>query len=291
MIKSYDELMGMAPVTLEQSYTSKDSCIYALSVGCGVDPFDDWTRQFLGPLPMARTLPAMATVLAAPRLAAIGLGVTLSGVLHGSQGLISHADLPIDGRLRSQSRVTGVFDRGEGRGCLINMARELQDAENGTHYASLTMTFICRSDQVAGAPPVEKSAENALGDRAPDILVEVPTSTQSAQIFALTGDQNPLHMVPEVAARAGFPGPILHGVATYGLCAAFAERALCTDGGTSSSRRLGAISGKFSAPVFPGETLELALWRDASGARIEARAPARGKVVFSDGRVEIEEAI
>jgi acyl dehydratase len=151
------------------------------------------------------------------------------------------------------------------------------------------MTYICRLDQVAGAPPVEKSAVKAPDDRAPDILVEVPTSTQSAQIFALTGDQNPLHMVPEVAAKAGFPAPILHGVATYGLCAAFAEKALCMDGGDTSSRRLSGISGKFSAPVFPGETIELALWRDRSGARIEARAPARKKIVFSDGRVEIEE--
>jgi len=291
MIKSYDELMGMAPVAVEQSYTAKDSCIYALSVGCGMDPFDDWARQFLGPLPMARTLPAMATVLAAPRLGAIGLGVTMPGVLHGGQGLVSHAELPTEGRLQSQSRVTGVFDRGEGRGCLINMSRELRDADKGTHYATLTMTFVCRSDQVAGAPPVERSAAPAPDDRAPDILVQVPTSTQAAQIFALTGDQNPLHMVPEVAARAGFPGPILHGVATYGLCAAFAEKALCADGGAAKSRRLGAISGNFRAPVFPGETLELALWRDASGARIEARAAARGNVILFDGRVAMEEAV
>ena len=291
MIKSYEELMGMTPVAMEQSYTSKDSCLYALSVGCGVDPFDDWTRQYLGPLPPARTLPAMATVLAAPRLHMIGLGVTLSGVLHGSQALISHSALPVEGRVRSESRVTGVFDRGEGRGCLINMTRDLRDAETGARYASLTMTYICRLDQVAGAPPVEKSAVKASDDRAPDILVEVPTSTQSAQIFALTGDQNPLHMVPEVAAKAGFPAPILHGVATYGLCAAFAEKALCMDGGETSSRRLSGISGKFSAPVFPGETIELALWRDGFGARIEARVPAREKVVFSDGRVEIEEGL
>ena len=291
MIKSYEELMGMTPVAMEQNYTSKDSCLYALSVGCGVDPFDDWTRQYLGPLPPARTLPAMATVLAAPRLHMIGLGVTLSGVLHGSQALISHAALPVEGRVRSESRVTGVFDRGEGRGCLINMTRDLRDAETGARYASLTMTYICRLDQVAGAPPVEKSAVKVPDDRAPDILVEVPTSTQSAQIFALTGDQNPLHMVPEVAAKAGFPAPILHGVATYGLCAAFAEKALCMDGGDTSFHRLSDISGKFSAPVFPGETIELALWRDGFGARIEARVPAREKVVFSDGRVEIEEGL
>ncbi|MEP6869732.1 MAG: hypothetical protein ABJA20_14570, partial [Novosphingobium sp.] len=80
MIKDYDALMGMTPVVMEQRYSHKDSCLYALSVGCGLDPADDWMRRYLGPLPPSLTLPGMATVLAAPRLHAIGLGVTLSGV-------------------------------------------------------------------------------------------------------------------------------------------------------------------------------------------------------------------
>lgn len=289
MIKDYDSLMGMAPVVMEQRYSHKDSCLYALSIGCGLDPADDWMRQNLGPLPPARTLPAMATVLAAPRLHAMDLGVTLSGVLHGSQGLVAHAALPTEGHVRSESRVVSIFDRGEGRGCLINMVRELRDADSGTHYASLQMTFICRSDQVAGAPPVEKTASEVESDQQPDMVVPVPTSPQAAQLFALTGDQNPLHMVPDVAAKAGFPRPILHGVATYGLCAAFAEKALCMDPAGAPKRRLVSISGRFSAPVFPGETVELALWREAGGARIEARVPVRGKVVFADGRVSIGE--
>ena len=289
-MKDYDALMSMRPVVMEQSYTSLDSCLYALSVGCGMDLADDWMRRYLGPLPPALTLPALATVLAAPRVHALGLGLTLSGILHGSQGLVVHAPLPTEGKVRSQSRVESVFDRGEGRGCLLNMARELHDAQSGTHYASLSMTVICRSDQVAGAPPAEKLAAKPVPDRAPDLVVEVPTSPQAAQLFALTGDQNPLHMVPEVATKAGFPGPILHGMATYGICAAFAEKALCKAPGTSATRRLGAISGRFSAPVFPGETLELALWNEASGARIEARIPDRGVLVFAEGQIAIEKA-
>ena len=51
MIQDYDALMDMTPVVMEQSYSGKDSCIYALSVGCGVDPGDDWARQHLGPVP------------------------------------------------------------------------------------------------------------------------------------------------------------------------------------------------------------------------------------------------
>ena len=289
MILDYDALMTMAPAVMEQAYSATDSCLYALSIGCGMDPADDWARQHVGPLPPARTLPGMATVLAAPRLHKIGLGVTLSGILHGSQGLVSHAALPIEGRVRSESRVTGVFDRGEGRGTLLNMVRELRDADDETHYATLTATYICRSDQVPGAPTAERPPASQSGNLAPDIIVKVPTSTQAAQLFALTGDQNPLHLVPEIAIKAGFPGPILHGVATYGLCAAFAEKALCGSRSEGTPHRLKSITGKFSAPVFPGETLELALWREPDGAQVELRAPSRGKTVFTDGRVTIEE--
>ena len=102
-------------------------------------------------------------------------------------------------------------------------------------------------------------------------------------MFALTGDHNPLHMVPEAAARAGFPQPILHGVATYGVCAAFAEKSLCSEGG-----RLRGISGRFSAPVFPGETIRLSFWRDGNAAHMEARVPARDTCVFADGRVVVD---
>lgn len=280
MIKDYDALMRMAPVVMEQRYTAKDSCIYALGVGCGLDPGDDWTRRHLGPLPPARTLPAMAVVLAAPRPHTMGLGASLSGMLYGSQGLITHAPLPVEGEVRSETRVSGVFDRGEGRGCVIAMKRELHDARTQTHYASMQMAFVCRSDQVAGAPPYVQDRTTGLTDRTADLVIDVPTSPQAAQIFALTGDHNPLHMVPEEAAKAGFPRPILHGVATYGLCAAFAEKALCGEG-----ERLSAISGRFSGPVFPGDTIQLALWREADGARLEARVPARASRVFTDGRV------
>lgn len=285
MIRNYASLMDAAPIILEQTYSAKDSCIYALSVGCGIDLTDNWARQHLGPLPPARSLPAMSTVLAAPRLHAMDLGVTLSGVLHGSQGMISHAPLPVEGTVRSETRVAGVFDRGEGRGCVIEVVRELRDAHSQVHYASLSMTFICRSDQVTDAPPYERPPAAAKLDRPADLVIEVPTSPQAAQLFALSGDQNPLHMVPEVAAKAGFPQPILHGVATYGVCAAFAEKALCENGG-----RLGSLSGKFSAPVFPGETIEVALWREQGGARIEARVAMRQTVVFADGYIAIEGA-
>jgi len=68
--------MVIAPLVIEQRYSARGSCICALDVGCGLDPADEWSRRHLRSLPTARTLPAMAIVLAAPRIHAMGLGVT-----------------------------------------------------------------------------------------------------------------------------------------------------------------------------------------------------------------------
>jgi len=63
MIKDYEPLMGMAPLVIEQRYSARESCIYALGVSCGLDPADESSRRHLGPLPPARALRAMAIVL------------------------------------------------------------------------------------------------------------------------------------------------------------------------------------------------------------------------------------
>ena len=61
-----------------------------------------------------------------------------------------------------------------------------------------------------------------------------------------------------MAKAAGFPRPILHGLATFGVAAHAILKTLCG----YDPARLTAIAGRFSAPVFPGETIRTELWRD-----------------------------
>jgi acyl dehydratase len=53
-------------------------------------------------------------------------------------------------------------------------------------------------------------------DRAPDRTVELFVPQQQAMLYRLNGDYNPLHADPAVATAVGFPGPILHGLCTFG---------------------------------------------------------------------------
>ena len=62
---------------------------------------------------------------------------------------------------------------------------------------------------------------------------------------------NPLHADPEIAAKAGFDRPILHGLCTYGLtCRAILAGITDFDPEPILSHQV-----RFSAPVFPGDII------------------------------------
>ena len=87
-----------------------------------------------------------------------------------------------------------------------------------------------------------------------------------------------------MARRAGYPRPILHGLCTYGVAAHAIVRACC---GYDASR-LASLNARFSAPVYPGETLQCDIWRlPDSQVRFLARALERGVVVMSNGTAEV----
>ena len=51
----------------------------------------------------------------------------------------------------------------------------------------------------------------------------------------------------------------------------------------SDPTRLRSLYARFSAPVFPGETLRLELFREGRDVRFRVRVPARDKVVLDHG--------
>jgi acyl dehydratase len=48
------------------------------------------------------------------------------------------------------------------------------------------------------------------------------------------------------------------------------------------------MSVRFSAPVFPGETVRVEIWRDGAVASFRARVMERDVVVIDNGRAEIK---
>jgi acyl dehydratase len=116
-------------------------------------------------------------------------------------------------------------------------------------------------------------------------VCELPTLPQAALIYRLCADNNPLHADLEVAANAGFPRPILHGLCTYGVAARAIVQAACNNDAT----RLTQMDTRFSSPVFPGETLVCEMWREGAEAiRFRAKVKERDIMVLSHGYAGIK---
>jgi len=113
--------------------------------------------------------------------------------------------------------------------------------------------------------------------------VDIQTLPNQALIYRLSGDRNPLHSDPEFAKRAGFPRPILHGMCTYGITC----RAVLQTYAEYDAARFKSHAARFSSPVFPGETITVDLWKDATVISFEARVKSRNVTVIKNGKTEL----
>lgn len=100
-------------------------------------------------------------------------------------------------------------------------------------------------------------------ERAPDLTVSLPIPPGQSLIFRLLGDRNPHGTDPAIAKADGFDRPIFFGLGTYGFACRALLKGLC-EGDVS---RFGGMYGRFSKPVFPGETLDTHIWLTDGGAQ------------------------
>ncbi len=107
----------------------------------------------------------------------------------------------------------------------------------------------------------------------------MPTRIDLALLYRLCGDRNPLHADPEVARATGFDRPILHGLCTYGITCRAVLRAFCDN----DPARVHSHAARFSAPVLPGDTVTVELWREGRTVFFEAHVRARGAAVIKNG--------
>ncbi len=277
-------LLGHEFEEIEHTYTERDAALYALGVGLGHDPLDEDQLRFVYEEGMA-ALPTMAVVLAYPGfwLKEPWTGVDWVKVLHGEQGLRIHKPLPPAATVRARTRVSEVVDKGGEKGALIYSERDVYDTANGDLLCTLSASAFARGDGGFAAAPGPGRPIHKVPDRAPDLVRDLPTLPQAALIYRLSGDLNPLHAVPAVARAAGFTAPILHGLATFGV-AGHAILAACCG---YEPERLRTMDLRFSAPVYPGETIRTEMWRDDGVVSFRARVVARDAIVLNNGRAEV----
>ena len=269
---------------VEQAYTERDTMLYALGVGMGDDPQDLRQLRFIYEAELA-ALPSMCVVLGTPGfwIKDPASGITWQKVLHGEQSFALHRPLPPKATVLARNRVAGVLDKGEGKGALVYVERDIRDKASGDMLATLSSTYFCRADGGCGSTLDAAPAPAAIPDREADLVTTFKLDARAHLIYRLSGDYNPIHADPRAARAAGFDAPIFHGLGSLGVATQMLVRTLCD----YDPARLRRLALRFTAPVFPGETMRLHVWRDGAQVRFRAEAAERGVVILDNGSAEI----
>jgi len=280
---------AIGAVTEPQLYewTERDTMLYALGVGAGTEDLSFTTENSHDIA--QQVLPTFAVICCTGFAAAGKVGSFNFGMLlHGSQEIRLHKPLPPAGSLSVVGEVADIQDKGEGKNGIIMLRGLGTDPATGELVVETLSTAVIRGAGGFGGQPGQRPAAPEFPDREPDARIAMPTREDQALIYRLSGDRNPLHSDPWFARElAGFEKPILHGLCTYG----FAGRALLGELAGNDAAKLTAVAARFSAPVFPGETLTTSIWRTEPGKaiyRTEASGPdgSNARVVLDDGVAE-----
>jgi len=225
----------------------------------------------------------MASLLAGGESLVAASGVDFSRILHAEQRLTLHRPLPPAAEITYEARITHCLDKGPDKGAVLVLQSDVRLAADQTPLCTVVSSAWARGDGGFGGPSHGGPAPHPSPERPADRRLQVEIRPEQAALYRLSGDLNPLHIDPAVAARAGFERPILHGLCTYGsVCRGLVE-ALC-DG---DSDRVAAFDARFSSPVFPGETVDVDLWLDGPTVAFRATVTARGATALSHGRCEL----
>jgi acyl dehydratase len=278
---NYERVMAFRPGALDASYTKRDCIIYALGIGIGMDPTDEHQLRFVYE-PNLAAFPTMAAVLGWPgRMTDPDFGIDERMVVAAELAVVLHRPLAAEATLTAIARIRQVIDRGAGNHAIIQGTRDLV-APDGSVVATVDSAALARNQGGFGGPVTEAPKPHQVPSTAPTRVCDLPTPPNLALIYRLTGDENPLHADPARAREAGFPRPILHGAATFGIAA----HAILRQFGYEVER-LAGIGARFVRPVFPGETLRTEMWphREPDGTRIsfQCRVTGRDEVVVSNG--------
>jgi acyl dehydratase len=264
------------------SYDARDAIVYALGVGLPIAPGESDDLNFLLE-DRLRVLPAFAVTLATPGMwpKRPELEIDWVKVLHMAHAARFETPLPPAATVISRAQITELYDRGSDKGSVCVLRRQVHDADDGRLYCTIDQTVAMRGNGGFGGQPLPRVARPQMPARAPDHAETVRTSARAALMYRLSGDTNPLHADYDVARRAGYDRPILHGLASYGTACAVMLRAFC--GGEPA--RMKSLDLRFAGVVMPGDALDFSCWKEDGRVLFEVRVG--GRPVIDQGVCEI----
>lgn len=211
------------------------------------------------------------------------------GALDGERRITFLKPLPVSSegrRFEIRSKVIGVYDKGK-PGTVVETEQTLVDAQSGEVYSRAVGSGFYVGQGGWGGPNGPKTVNYPPPQgKQPDATYAFQTTPETALLYRLNGDYNPLHATPEPGAKMGFGGPIIHGLFSWNCTAHGVLQCL----GGSDPANIKEFQARFASPVKPGDKLVTEMWKmggaDKHGFE-EVRFVTRvdgGKVCLSNGR-------
>lgn len=216
----------------------------------------------------------------APASEAVVSGDVRRLVVHYEQDMLLHRPLEAGMLVVSRAEPVAVLPRPNGTSLVMKTETR---GEDGELLNEQFVTEFFRGVQ----------ADYGVGERAPDHRLEpdgepvaevtyLVAENQTARYAAASGDDFAVHLDDEFARRVGLPGRIVHGLCTM----AFAGRAVLEAVGVEDRRAVKRIAVRFSAPLFPGESVTTRVWKIDGAFGFES-VNAQGTAVLKDGLLEL----
>lgn len=216
------------------------------------------------------------------------LNIDFKRALHGEQDMTFHRPLRVGDIISTTPSIEDIRDKSTGETIAVRLRSENQ---SGELVEETLFTLFVRGKRKAEATKAASRKERpGSAAHTGDPIATVRQKLDPDQTFRYSdasGDKVTIHLDPEVAEKAGFPGIIGHGLCTL----AFTSRAVIDGVGGGLPERLRRLAVRFALPVIPGEIITTRIWPATSGADgeyvFETRDP-RGKLVISDGRSVVD---
>ncbi|KAI7848797.1 hypothetical protein BDC45DRAFT_574559 [Circinella umbellata] len=270
-------------------FGEREVILYALGVGCKRQDlrFVYENDENFGTLPTFGVIPSF-TIMSGLPFGDILPNFNPMMLLHGEQYLEVKKAIPTSGTLKSEARIVEITDKGKGASVVVGVT---STDETGDVVFENEFTLFIRGSGNFGGPKKgadrgAATAANVPPQRKPDAVITEKTSEDQAALYRLSGDYNPLHLDPQMAAVGGFDVPILHGLCSFG----FSAKHVLKTFGNNDPATFKNIKGRFAKHVFPGETLETSMWKEGNKVIFSTRVVERDVVAISAAAVEFATA-
>jgi acyl dehydratase len=202
-------------------------------------------------------------------------------VVHAAHDVVLHRPLEPGTTLVSVATPVALLPRPTGTALVLRAESRL---ESGALVAEHCETDVYRGI-VAAAGRGERPPAYRLEVGGPPLAeISHPVADDLTDRYAAaSGDDFAIHLDDAFARSVGLPGRIVHGLCTL----AIAGRAVLAAADVDDPRAVRRLAVRFSAPLFPGDTLTTRVWRLAPGVYGFDAVCADGTTVAGDGLAEL----